>query len=130
WTLTSSNGQTATVTGTAAATVNFANQAIAAVAGDLVINKTTAGGNGTFTFSVTGPNSYASTLTITTVSGTGTTKISGLQTGTYTVTESAQTGWTLTSSNGRTAAVTVAGIATLGFANKAIGDLTINKTAT
>src|SRR6185295_14805972 len=119
WVLNSINGQTASVTVSGIATVNFANQATnVPVPGDLVINKTTTGGNGTFTFTVTGPNAYSSTQTVRTIEGAGTTKISGLPVGVYTVTENTPAGWVLNSINGQTASVTVSGIATVNFANQ------------
>src|SRR5204862_80732 len=130
WTLTSSNNQVATVdNNNPVGTVNFVNR-IAGAVGNLAIHKTTTGGNGTFTFSVTGPNAYSSTQTITTVNGTGSVTVSGVDAGTYTVTENTQSGWTLTSSNGPTATVTAGGTGTVNFANKAIGNLTAHTIAT
>ena len=61
----------------------------------LQIVKNTIGGNGTFGFTVTGPS--ASTPSITTLSGTGTTGTFAVNPGTYGITESTiPTGWDLT----------------------------------
>src|SRR5204863_1300565 len=126
-------GQTASVTLAGIATVNFTNQAAGTV-GDLVISKSAVGGDGTFTFNVTGPNAFAATRSITTSGGVGTTTISNVDLGAYTVTEATQAGWAQTTNNGQpvTAAVPGGGSATASFVNKlatAVGNLIISKTA-
>src|SRR5439155_1708030 len=60
--------------------------------GSVVVTKNTAGGNGTFTFTLTGPGvtmSATISTTGTTLTGSGTATFTGLAPGTYTVTEAA-----------------------------------------
>ncbi len=65
--------------------------------GQLKVVKNTSGDNGTFDFSVSGPS--ASTPQITTVGNTGTTGFVSVNTGTYAVSETVPTGWSLTSAS-------------------------------
>src|SRR5207249_4604252 len=102
--------------------------------GNLVISKTAVGGDSTFTFSVTGPNVYSATRTITTSGGVGTTTISNMDSGDYTVAEERQAGWAQTTNTGQpvTATVQGSGTVTASFVNKlatAVGNLVISKTA-
>lgn len=58
--------------------------------GSLTINKSLSGSgytNGTYTFNITGPNSYANTVTVTTSGGSGSTTVTGLEYGRYIVSE-------------------------------------------
>lgn len=59
----------------------------APVVGTLQIIKNTAGGNGTFTFHVSGGPTSVPDQTITTIGGTGSASVGGITPGTYTVTE-------------------------------------------
>jgi uncharacterized protein (DUF2141 family) len=59
--------------------------------GAIVVTKNTLGGNGTFTFQ--GPSGI---FAITTTGGTGQSTIANLLPGTYSITENAEVGWTLT----------------------------------
>ncbi len=64
--------------------------------GTLVINKTAIGGNETFDFTQTGLSNFS----LTTVAGTATTTFNGLTAGgTYSVSETSESGWNLTSSS-------------------------------
>src|SRR6185369_11815588 len=91
WQNTSGLTKNTTVSVGGSGSVVFSNVAT----GELHITKHTTGGDGTFNFTVTGPNSYTASGSITTSGGTGTPiGISGLSAGTYTVTEDAQAGWT------------------------------------
>src|SRR5204862_6137735 len=82
WAQTTNNGQpvTAAVPGGGSATASFVNKLATAV-GNLVISKTAVGGDSTFTFSVTGPNAFSTTRSITTSGGVGTATISNVDLG-------------------------------------------------
>src|SRR3989442_4823323 len=77
------------VAGAASCTRSFLNNA----RGSVVVTKNTTGGNGTFTFTLTGPGGVTMSATISTtgstVAGSGTATFNGLAPGTYTVTEAA-----------------------------------------
>jgi hypothetical protein len=64
--------------------------------GQITLVKNTVGGDGVFPFSVTGPDSFSDSPSITTASGTGTMSETGLEAGTYNVSENVPSGWTLT----------------------------------
>jgi hypothetical protein len=102
--------------------------------GAIKIVKNTVGGNGTFQFNPTGFNANAS-FNLITVANTANQTFSNIVPGSgYSITETAQTGWDLTSftcDNGTTAAiVVVAGATTTCTAtNTKRGSITINKTA-
>src|SRR5438309_1091052 len=81
---------TAVVTGAGSTpcTPSFVNNA----RGSVVVTKNTTGGNGTFSFTLTGPGvtmSATISTTGTTIAGSGTAIFTGLAPGTYTVTEAA-----------------------------------------
>src|SRR2546425_7245783 len=69
--------------------------AAVAVKRNVIVTKNTAGGNGTFSFTLTGPGGVTMSPTITTtgttVSGSGTATFTGLTPATYTVTEATNT---------------------------------------
>ena len=133
WVLTSANcggGSTTNFTVTAGATVTctFNNTA----QGQIKIVKHTTGGNGTFSFTVSGPS--GSTPSITTLGGTGTTDFFTVTAGSYAVSEAAQANWVLTSSDCGGSSpgnftVPVGGSVTCTFNNTAQGKIRINKTA-
>src|SRR5438094_1164125 len=80
--------------------------------GSVVVTKNTTGGNGTFTFTLTGPGvtmSATISTTGTTLTGSGTATFSGLAPGTYTVTEAANADFVPVGSTTCTAVVTGAG---------------------
>jgi hypothetical protein len=98
----------------------------------ITIVKNTAGGNGTFSFTVSGTS--AASPSVTTSSGTGSTTIT-VPPGTYTVSETAAAGWTLTGSNcggGPTTNFTAAGgvTVTCTFTSAAQGQITVVKNTT
>ena len=117
WSQVSNNGQPVTVAVTAGgtATVGIVNRSDNAI-GNLVINKSTAGGDGTFNFIVSGPS--PSTQTITTLNGIGSVTIPRVGVGIYAITEVSQPGW-VSASNGLTASVPGAGTASVTFFNRA-----------
>ena len=87
--------------------------------GTITINKTALGGNGTFGFS--GSNGIAP-FSIATSGGTGQSVISGLNAGTYTITEAVPAGWNLTAltctdPTGDTAVDLATGTATINLAS-------------
>src|SRR5207253_2849881 len=105
----------------------FANNA----RGSIVVTKNTAGGQGVFTFTLSGgPNSASAAATITTVGGTGTATFSNLPpspTASYTVSEAANASF---SAMGPTScAVTVSAGAPSGcsFSNVALGSVVVTK---
>jgi uncharacterized protein YjdB len=65
--------------------------------GNIIIIKNTVNSDGTFSFTITGPNS--STPTVTTSGGIGSTGPIVVDNGTYSVSETVPSGWTMTSSN-------------------------------
>ncbi len=65
--------------------------------GQIVVHKTTLGGNGTFSFTTTGNGFYP--FNITTTNGSGLFTKSGLSPGMYSATETVPSGWTKTSDN-------------------------------
>lgn len=94
--------------------------------GSIQIVKNTIGGNGTFDFSITGPSS--SSPSITTSGNTGNTGLLAVNAGTYSVSETAQTGWDLTFAscdNGTIASFAVANgeTTTCTFTNTAGGSI-------
>jgi len=108
---------------------NFSNTAL----GNLKIIKNTTGGDASFTYSVTGgPTSPVANQTVSTASGTGSTTVTGLIAGDYTVNEiNLATGWT---ANGgvitQTVTVPINGTGEVTFANTAHGSLKIVKHTT
>ena len=97
--------------------------------GQITIVKNTVGGNGTFSFAVSGTS--AASPSVTTSIGSGSTTIP-VPPGTYTVTEAAAAGWTLTGSScggASTSNFTVAAGATVTctFTNAAQGQIAIVK---
>src|SRR5207249_1943890 len=101
--------------------------------GSVVVTKNTTGGQGVFTFTLSGgPNSASAAATITTVGGTGTATFSNLPpspTASYTVSEAANASF---SAMGPTScAVTVSAGAPSGcsFSNVALGSVVVTKNA-
>ena len=84
------------------------------VTGSLTVTKNTIGGNGTFTFTGIG-NGFSVTTTL----GTGATTLAGLVPGSYTVIETAQAGWNLTSNTCAQVAVVADQTATCTVTNTA-----------
>ena len=102
--------------------------------GSVVVTKNTAGGNGTFTFTLTGPGvTMSATISTTgsTVAGSGTATFSGLAQGTYTVTEAANPDFVAAVTT-CTAVVTGAGSTPClpAFANAAKGSVVVTKNTT
>jgi len=99
--------------------------------GCLQIVKNTTGGDGTFTFTATGPSTVAP-QTITTSSGTGSVTVCSLNAGTYTVTEGAlPNGWVSNdASKIKTVTVPIGGTGTVTYNNTAQGCLKIVKNTT
>ncbi len=103
--------------------------------GHLTIVKNTVGGDGSFGFTVTGPT--ASTPSITTVNASSTSGSLAVSAGTYSVAETAQTGWDFTSAvcdNGTLSGSTISGIViplngnvTCAFTNTKRGSITVKK---
>src|SRR5439155_76319 len=103
--------------------------------GSVVVTKTTAGGNGTFTSPLTGPGvtmSATISTTGTTLTGSGTATFSGLAPGTYTVTEAANADFVPVGLTTCTAVVTGAGSTpcTPSFLNNARGSVVVTKNTT
>ena len=111
-------------TSTSFTTVNVS----APPAGDLIISKVTTGGDGLFTFSVTGPSSIPNQI-IQTAGGVGYATIPNITPGSYTVTEVTPltAGWFNIGSNPQTAFVSNGSSAGVWFQNEAHGDLLITK---
>src|SRR5439155_11921542 len=86
-----------------------------AVKRNVVVTKNTFGGNGTFSFTLTGPGGVTMSATITTtgttVTGSGTATFSGLTPATYTVTEAANADFVPVGLTTCAAVVTAAGAA-------------------
>jgi Ni2+-binding GTPase involved in maturation of urease and hydrogenase len=111
------------------ATVTFNNTA----QGNLRIVKNTTGGNGTFTFTTTGPSTVPvqTILTLGGPPGSGqTTLITGILPGTYTVTETLPTGWATNDVLTKTVSVGIGGTGVVTFNNTAQGNLQIVKNTT
>jgi hypothetical protein len=96
------------------------------------IVKNTTGGNGTFTFTVTGPSIPSGVTTVVTTSGnTGSALVNDLLGGTYTVVETLPAGWVSGDiSLTKTVAVTVGSTGTVTFNNLQLGNLQIVKNTT
>jgi hypothetical protein len=105
-------------------TVTFTNSKL----GDLVIDKTTSGDDGTFNFTITPPAGGISSTSITTVGSTGSATIPNVVSGTYIITEAGQTGWTGTT--GTTTVVPPGGTGFVAFFNTDLGTLIIDKITT
>jgi Ni2+-binding GTPase involved in maturation of urease and hydrogenase len=101
--------------------------------GNLRIVKNTTGGNGTFTFTTTGPSTVP-VQTIVTLGGppgSGQTPlITGILPGTYTVTETLPTGWVTNDVLTKTVSVAIGGTGVVTFNNSALGGLQIVKNTT
>ncbi|HVE47814.1 MAG TPA: DUF5979 domain-containing protein, partial [Acidimicrobiales bacterium] len=118
--------QTATI-GATQVTLTFVNRR---ATGSLVVNKTTTGGTGTFTFVVDcSNNAFDQTVTIV---NSGSRTITDIPTGTVcSVTENAATGYTSTVTTGSSPVTIGSGNNTIGFTNvRNTGSLVINKTTT
>ena len=89
--------------------------------GSLKITKSVTGANGqSFIFNVTGPNNYSAQVVIT---GAGSVTLTGLQPGTYTVTEDTGWSWQFTADNStQSATVTGGGTATVTITNNKTND--------
>src|SRR6185369_13139371 len=102
--------------------------------GNLKITKNTTGGDGTFTFHVTGPNYGPTTVTLAVTGnpGTNSSTLTGLVGGTYTVTEDGQPNWqnTLIVPSNGTGLVTPGGTPEVKFNNVGTGNLKITKNTT
>lgn len=112
-----------------AITCNFTNT-FTQPTGTITIVKNTSGGNGTFNFTVTGPT--GSSQQISTSGGTGTTGAISVNSGSYSVSETVPSGWTLTSSSctsGTPSSFTVPtnGNVTCTFSDSKLPTLTVNK---
>jgi hypothetical protein len=100
--------------------------------GQIRIDKTAVGGDGTFNFTITGPSGSAPSIT--TSGGAGTTGLITVTAGTYSVSESSlPPGWVASSascSSGTPGSFTVpvGGTVTCSFTNTAQGKIRINKT--
>jgi hypothetical protein len=102
-----------------------------ATCGAARIVKNTTGGNGTFTFTVTGPGVPSGVTTVITTSGnTGNALVGDLIAGTYTVVETLPAGWVNSDSLTKTVAVTVGTTGTVTFNNLQLGNLQIVKNTT
>ncbi len=113
-------------------TENFGNQQL----GSIIVNKTANGGNATFGFTTTGGDGLPGSFNITTSNGSGSQAYNNsIVPGTYSVSESPLTGWTLTGSSctsGTPGSFTVmpGGTVTCSFTNlKQAPALTLTKSA-
>jgi uncharacterized surface anchored protein len=113
------------LTGTCTAIYNYTAQ------GSLKIIKNTTGGNGTFTFTATGPSTVA-TQTIITSAGSGSVLVSSLTAGSYTVIEGAEPAGFTSNDAGFTQTITVpaGGTGTAIYNDTAQGSLKIIKNTT
>lgn len=93
--------------------------------GTLTINKTTVGGNGTFNYAVAGPS--ASSKSITTVNGSGTTGSFNVGPGTYTVTETVPAGWSMSTDCPSSFSIANGGSKVCNFTNTKQPTLTVTK---
>ena len=99
--------------------------------GNLVIIKNTVGGNGTFAFTTTGAG--LSSFNLTTQNGTASKTFSNINSGTYSVSETVPSEWSMSAScdgsNNTPASITVAPGATVTctFTNTKLPTLTVNK---
>jgi len=91
--------------------------------GNLNVTKTTIGGNGTFAFSGSGFTNF----NITTVLNTGARLLNNLTAGTYTVNETAQSGWDITSNNCTGVSVTAGNTTNCTIVNTKRGSITVYK---
>src|SRR2546428_184098 len=107
-----------------------------AVKRNVIVTKNTFGGNGTFSFTLTGPGGVTMSATIsttgTTLTGSGTATFSGLAPGTYTVTEAANADFVPVGLTTCTAVVTGAGSTPCSpsFLNNARGSVVVTKNTT
>jgi len=101
--------------------------------GSVVVTKNTVGGNGSFTFTLTGgPETVSATVTLSTsgptTAGTGTATFSGLAPGSYAVTEGANADFVPVANVTTCSAMVVAGQAFVcPFANNARGSIVVTK---
>lgn len=121
------SGSTATASVTAATTATNATCTFhnTQSTGTLVINKTTIGGDGTFDYTVSGPT--PSTPSTTTSNGYGSTGNLTVSTGTYTVSETVPTGWTMTSDCTSSFVLAAGTTKTCNFTNTKLPTLTLKK---
>src|SRR3989442_8390635 len=102
-----------------------------AVKRNVIVTKNTFGGNGTFSFTLTGPGGVTMSATITTtgttVSGSGTATFTGLTPATYTVTEATNTAFVPVGATTCAAVVTASSDATCSFTNNAKGQIVVTK---
>lgn len=112
---------TATVQAGGSGTVSFFNSNV----GTLVVNKVA-----TFNFTSIPALGTTGACFISTTGGTGSITFENLAQGSYSITESGQTGWTITSTNPQSAAITAGTTTTITFTNvqaQQVGNLQINK---
>ncbi|HVE47484.1 MAG TPA: DUF11 domain-containing protein, partial [Acidimicrobiales bacterium] len=127
FTSTVTTGSSPVTIGSGSNTIGFTN---VRNTGSLVVNKTTTGGSGTFTFVVNCDGTdFDRTVTIV---NSGSHTITGIPTGTVcSVTENAATGFTSTVTTGSSPVTIGSGNNTIGFTNvRNTGSLVVNKTTT
>lgn len=90
--------------------------------GTINVTKTTVGGNGTFAFT-----GNAGNFNITTVNNTGTNTRTNLNPGTYNISETAQTGWDITSNTCTNLVVTAGNTTNCTITNTKRGSITVYK---